>query len=645
MSLDPDAVTRKSFETSFRGYDPMEVQAFLLVVADELRAHRDHEFDIELRLSEAERRAREAKEEAARRLPPAPAPAPPAPSLDDLDHDEIARLIGEETARVLGTARASADEIRTKAEAEAVAILAQAGERARARLAVAEDEATTARDTAERLLAEVEADVERQRSDAAAEAERRLEVASETAEQLVADATAEAESLVLSARTEAETLVEAVASEADELRTVARSEASSLLDGAKAEAEAVTAAARAEADAMLAEAILSADEARSAQLEEARALVLEAKVHRRRTLDDLSARRHQALEQLEQLRAGRDHLADALAEARQVLDDLAEQVDGALDGARAAAVEAKARVDEAGPSSADQIEAEITSGHDGVAATDRREASHGEPEVVTTLFARIRADREAYIEAQPLDLRLENPEASVAGSDDGRAPEVTVADPSRSESRVAETLFPADLTGVEEPESARAGTPSFNLDELGDDDARAQRDRALSGPERGLGRALKRVLSEEQNHVLDAVRTARSVPELTEVLGDAEAHALRYAAAARGELRDAAYAGITFLGLGNTDEVGEAAERPDTDDLAAALSVEIVSPLRDRLATCWADVGDDELELLELLRATYRQWRARVLPEITSRFVAEAFNRGLTSVGGADNERWLVPIA
>jgi DivIVA domain-containing protein len=132
MSVDPDAVTRKSFDTSFRGYDPMEVQAYLLVLADELRAGRDREFELELRLSEADRRAREAQAEAARLSNQLPPPGPP--SLDDLDDGELARLLGDETARVLEAARTGAADITARAVAEAEATIAEAGTRARARL-------------------------------------------------------------------------------------------------------------------------------------------------------------------------------------------------------------------------------------------------------------------------------------------------------------------------------------------------------------------------------------------------------------------------------------------------------------------------------------------------------------------------------
>src|SRR5690606_34642910 len=161
MSLDPDVVTRKTFENSFRGYDPMEVQAYLLVVADELRAARDREFDLELRLSEADRRAREAQAEVERLRLPAP-PPPPPPTLEDLDESELARLVGDEPARVLDAARPGAADITLRSTAEAEALVADAEEKARALLRFAEEESTRLRsesaEEASALRREAEAD-------------------------------------------------------------------------------------------------------------------------------------------------------------------------------------------------------------------------------------------------------------------------------------------------------------------------------------------------------------------------------------------------------------------------------------------------------------------------------------------------------
>jgi DivIVA domain-containing protein len=599
VTLDPDAVPRKSFETSFRGYDPMEVQAFLLVVADELRAARDRELDLELHLSEAERRAREARDEAARRLPPAP---PPPPAIDELDNAEIARLIGEETARVLESARSAADEIRRRAETDAESVLAQASERARARVALAEQEAADAHEVAASILAE---------------------------------ARAEADEVLLVARSEADELLAVSRREAHDLVAGARETAEELLDTAERDAVAARAAAQSDADELVASVRAQADADAAAMVDEAGAILVEARERRRTILEDLSARRRQALAQLEQLRAGRDHLARALDAARSTLDDLATGVEGALEGARQAAHEARARIeahppqpitdelpdvtadafaDEGGPADHEGGSGADGNGADGNGAdrngADRNgaEGNDGrEPEILTSLFARIRADQEAFVGTEYPDVH-----SSVHGHDGS-----------------------VDLAGAD------------RVDGMGDGDDEgpdvSSRDRALAGAERGLGRALKRVLSEEQNQVLDGVRSAATVPALDDVVGGVDTHALRYAAAARTELREAVSAGARFAGGGGQDG-RSSSELPASDDLAAQLSVDIVSSLRDHLGSAWAQAGDDQLQLLERLRPIYRSWRGRQLPELAQKSVAEAFNRGLSSVPGADVDVWLVPV-
>jgi DivIVA domain-containing protein len=597
MSLDPDVVTRKTFEHSFRGYDPMEVQAYLLVLADELRTARDREFDLELRLSEADRRAREAYAEVERLRKPAP-PPPAPPTLEDLDQVELARLLGDETARVLEAARTSAADIVTRADAEAASLLGQAEEQARARVEEAEEEAALVRAEAATEASarrrEAEADVSELRVVALDEIEaaREKAVADRAAAQAALEVEVQAQRAVTTELIEAERAA------------------------AAADAEAV----RAEAEALHAESV-----------EAARAVAIEARDFRKQVLTDLAARRHAALEQLSHLQAARDHLVDALARARAGLDELAGGAETMLDDARQVADAARDALVEGGPVTVDELEAFLAGRSEATTtlaelaakvgaaddrpATRRRAKDDPEPEVVTSLFARIRAD--AVVEAVPA---REEPEPAT----EERLAELLAAAEAHNEAHEVAPEAPADgldLLETVEPEVA--------------DDVAAQRQVALAGPERGLGRVLKRMLSEEQNELLDAVRRARELPSLDELLGDTDAHAVRYAGAARAELRDAAYAGAHLLGT-----PAKGTERPDVDDLAAELGVSIVAPLREQLAACWAADGD----VVAAAREIYREWRTKLLPEITRQHVARAFNRGLEAASGADAAPWLVPV-
>jgi len=96
--FEPDAVAGKSFTQARRGYEPDEVRAFLLSVASQIRDAKLRYEDMERRLVEVERRAADPR---------------------DLDETAVTQLLGEETARVLETARNAAADIRNRAEAEA----------------------------------------------------------------------------------------------------------------------------------------------------------------------------------------------------------------------------------------------------------------------------------------------------------------------------------------------------------------------------------------------------------------------------------------------------------------------------------------------------------------------------------------------
>ena len=78
--IDPDRILEHTFTAVRRGYDPLEVQRYLLQIANQLRSGRDREAELRHQLEEADKRT--------------------AP-IDDLDPAQLARLLGDETARVL----------------------------------------------------------------------------------------------------------------------------------------------------------------------------------------------------------------------------------------------------------------------------------------------------------------------------------------------------------------------------------------------------------------------------------------------------------------------------------------------------------------------------------------------------------------
>ena len=148
----PAQVADANFSTSRRGFDQGEVRDFLRMVSAELGRLRERELYLERELQTAQT----------------------MPDLESaqLDDEALTRLLGEETARVLNAARASANEIREKAEQAAARML------------------TEASDEAARRREEAEVEASRRRSDAAHDAEAELEMAKQQGREMVNEARA-----------------------------------------------------------------------------------------------------------------------------------------------------------------------------------------------------------------------------------------------------------------------------------------------------------------------------------------------------------------------------------------------------------------------------------------------------------------------
>ena len=101
----PASVAEAGFSTSRRGFNPDEVRAFLSSVAAELGRLKERE-----RQLEAELRAARAT----------------STGRAELDDETVASMLGEETLRVLQTARESASLIKVRAEENAARVMREA---------------------------------------------------------------------------------------------------------------------------------------------------------------------------------------------------------------------------------------------------------------------------------------------------------------------------------------------------------------------------------------------------------------------------------------------------------------------------------------------------------------------------------------
>ena len=148
----PASVSAAQFPVSRRGYDQAEVRDFLRMVAAEQARLQERE-----RALERELRALQQSKAGANAI---------------IDDDTATRLLGEEAARVLQTAREGAAQIRQRAEESSARLLREAT------------------DEAQRLREEAEIEAARRRQDAAADSESELQMAKQQGRDMVNEARA-----------------------------------------------------------------------------------------------------------------------------------------------------------------------------------------------------------------------------------------------------------------------------------------------------------------------------------------------------------------------------------------------------------------------------------------------------------------------
>jgi len=667
--IDPADLRNVRFPGSSRRYDARAVDQFLETVATRITA--TNVFVDELRAQLAQVQDAPA--------PPLPAPAPSDLSL--LDDDALVRLVGEETASVLSTARRAAEEIRSKAE-----------------------------ESAARMIREATVEADR----LSEEARARAAALTAEAEGAHARATSEAEEAAIRIRDEA-------SAEAERLTAQAR-------DAAEAQ--------QAELEARRADAAAEVEEILQAAREEGRGMVAEAREVRSRILEDLQRRRDAARAQVERLLEGRDRLLAAYAAVRENLDDITGELADALpvpaepdlpdgfagvvgtdaptgevadhsgedaapagdvahedadavaadvtaaepDDTRAptaAAPEPEAEVEDEDEDEADEADeapadespveeadagADAGGGDDDERGSPAEEArpiaamedepveqqagdepttvEHDEPMEadagegpagdVDALFARLRAEREQSVaKAQAV---LAAAPAPVAESADEPADEQGDHVDDEPGGGGAPGAAPAAEGGTE---TAPAGDVDRVPEEfLADEALLARRADALGPLADGLHRALKRRLADEQNELLDLLRRSGST-DPDDLLPDEAEQVQAYARIAEHHLAAAAGAGLDAGGGADGTAV-------DVAELADALGRNLVEPFRRRVERAAGDV-DDADELDERLRALYREWKVQHVGPAADDGLLSAYARGThAAAGGHGMLRWLI---
>lgn len=281
--ISPHDIARRTFDVARRGYEQQEVRGYLHEVSAMVE-----------RLLRSEAELRERAERAESRLETAERP----------DEATLIEVLGEETTRVLTSARESAAEIRAKAE-----------------------------EAAARMVEQATADASEIRSNATRDADARL-----------AEAREEAERLLEQARTELERRSAEAEEAAERIRAAAEADAESLREAGRADQ---------------ARAAEEGDAEREAARQEGRRMVAEAQAVRERVLRDLAARRKRARIQVEKLNAGRERLLEAYELVRRTADEATTELTHALVDARIAADAAARRIDEEPEPTLEQLDEEV----------------------------------------------------------------------------------------------------------------------------------------------------------------------------------------------------------------------------------------------------------------------------------------------
>ena len=671
--MNPDDVARTTFTSARKGYDPMEVQGFLVSVSAELRATRSQVLELEQDLRAARLDADRNRE---------------------VDPARLTAVLGEEMVRVLDAARGAADDMRAKAAESTGRLVQEATDDAARMRREAAEVLTTKTSEAEVEVEAVKRQIEEMMVKARADAAAEVEAGRQQGREMVAEAQKVRERMLndLARRRKAfRQQIERLQAGRDRLLT-AYDVVRDTLDVATEELQVALPEARLAAESASVRAG-DEDEATLEELELEAASLPDVVVAEKPAAPDADAADGVDVDvDVDADDAGAGSAGgpegESAGESGDGSDDGtestgAEGVDGAeavepiplapsseIEGRRSSSVKviraSSPDHDEAalpsgsasgespsgeppspGPPSSEPSPAEPPSAAAGQPARASGEHSvdlveapgpavtgagaGAEPESpagVSKLFARIRSEAEEKAEAEAAELSAslatDGPVDDFELIDEFELVEEIVGDPmttglatssAASSSVLAMAAEPADENADETAEPEPLGADAQLI---------ARRDAALVDVERALGRRIKRELSDEQNELLDATRRQKGVPSVDEALPSLEVHIARYSDAALASLAAAATAGADLL-----DGPRTGATKTKAADLAKELATELVEPLRERIERCFREAAGDDDELAERLRACYREWKGQRVDELASRYAVAACNRGL----------------
>ena len=161
----------------------------------------------------------------------------------------------------------------------------------------------------------------------------------------------------------------------------------------------------------------------------------------------------------------------------------------------------------------------------------------------------------------------------------------------------------------------------------------SRRDELLTPITARLSRAIKRTLGDDQNRMLDRLRSAPAL-EIDELMGSEDEHLAVFAAAARSHLDEAFAAGTIFVGAGAaTIPRGDAVEQSST-----GLARGMVTNLRRQVEDGTGDPADR-------IGAAFREWRGERVERLVGDQATQAFSAGVAAASADGKVRWVVTTA
>jgi DivIVA domain-containing protein len=564
----PAQVADASFPTGRRGFDQHEVRDFLRMVSAELSRLHERERFLERELQTAQ--------SAATGVP------------THLDDEALTRLLGEETARVLHAARESAAEIREKAEQSAARMLLEAS-----------DEST-------RMREEAEIESSRRRADAANDAEAELSMAKQQGREMV---------------NEARAYRERVLSELARRRELAREQIEQLIHGRDRLMQAFERARLVAVDVVSEmQPLGEPDEYVDLTPSTGPVPVMVARANMARATAPFDVAAEVADDVGAAVVAGDvDGAAETIeADSSDVSGDELAHVDILLvaDSAEAAATASGER---------DELSDDEALGSELPAEqVVRVNPDNGSvDDVVVDLFARLRAGDPQVIESQ-VEIELEI-ESEIEG-DDAASLEL-VPD------QIDET-DPSDADGDDAAPTADLVTVDVSDDD-GDDVVERentlfdQRSADLTPIIISCARKLKRVLADEQNEVLDALRRSQPVTSLDDFLPASVEHGERYKSVIGDDLLLAAHAGASLMDSERVAKLSKPAGKHAVQHASEMITRWLVEPLRDRLDRCVSEGGGDNSAITKKVRAAYREFKMQHIDDQLDDIVRAAHGQGL----------------